>query len=105
MRNPWAPATDDEVALPGGYVARRVRERAFTLRPLGALTVSGGPIAVPADQRWLVDDVEAFMPAARKARIEQMFARHRSQAEAPRRVGLVVLVAVLVVAGAVLLLR
>ncbi|MCY1059679.1 hypothetical protein [Nannocystis sp. SCPEA4] len=98
-------AADDEVALPGGYVARRVREPDFTLRPRGVLTVSGGPIAVPADERWLVDDVEAFMPAARKARIDQSFARHRSQAEAPRRVGLAVLVAVVVVVSAVLLLR
>ncbi|MBZ5710064.1 hypothetical protein [Nannocystis pusilla] len=98
-------ATEDEVALPGGYVARRVREPAFTLRPRGVLTVSGGPIAVPADERWLVDDVEAFMPAARKARIDQSFARRRSQAEASRRVRLAVLVAVAVVVCAALLLR
>lgn len=60
--------TEDTITLPGGYRARRVREPAFTLRADGDVSVTGPPIPVPADQRWIFEDVAAFTPAERGAR-------------------------------------
>lgn len=74
-----AAAEGDEVPLPGGYQARRQREPAFALRSGGGVTVTNGPIRVPAVDRWFVADVQAFAPPGRQARRQQAFAQvHRA---------------------------
>lgn len=65
-------ASSDTVTLPGGYRARRVRERAFTLRGDEDVTVTGGPISVPAGARWVVEGVSDFTPPERAARRDRL---------------------------------
>ncbi|HEY8377359.1 MAG TPA: hypothetical protein VIK91_12775 [Nannocystis sp.] len=74
-------AEADTVTLPGGYRARRRRARAFVLRDRdhGDFSVIGPPIEVPAEERWVVADVQAFNPPARVARRARAFAQVQAE--------------------------
>lgn len=70
-------ADRDQVDLPGGYLARRERRPAFVLAGGGDVAVSGAPIEVPAEERWIVDHVAALRLPARDARRARAGARAR----------------------------
>lgn len=76
-------ADTDAAELPGDYLARRTREPAFTLRPAPGVDVRGGPIRVPARERWFVADVQDFTPAARKARRDRILAAQLARQARP----------------------
>lgn len=77
-------AEGPRVDLPGGYHARRERRPGFVLAGGGDVVVSGAPIEVPAEERWVVDDVAALRLPGRDARRDAALAAARA-AHAQRR--------------------